>query len=139
MIIIKREQMFLNLNGWNYNWVFKENTKSFTFKCFQKTEVYLVLIQISKMELFVKIVNILMPLTILTKSSILDVWLGSKIATKSFNKSFCKFNSFSFGAIWLNANHKIFLFSGILKRRRSEAVVRRCSVGVLQVWGLQLH
>ena len=98
MIIIKREQIFLNLNGWNYNWVFKENTKSFTFKCFQKTEVYLVLIQISKMELFVKIVNILMPLTILTKSSILDVWLGSKIATKSFNKSFCEFNTLSFSS-----------------------------------------
>ena len=98
MIILKREQMFLNLKGWNYNWVFKENTKSFAFKYFQKTEVYLVPIQISKMKLFVKIDNSLMPLTILTKSSILDVWLGSKIATKSFNKSFCKFNIFSFGS-----------------------------------------
>ena len=36
-----------------------------------------------------------MPLTILTKSSILDVKLGCKIA-KSFNKSFCEFNIFSF-------------------------------------------
>ena len=98
MIILKREQMFLNLKGWNYNWVFKENTKSFAFKYFQKTEVYLVPIQISKMELFVKIVNSLMPLTILTKSSILDVWLASKIVTNSFNKSFCKFNIFGFGS-----------------------------------------
>ena len=97
MIILKREQMFLNLKGWSYNWVFKENTKSFAFKYFQKTEVYLIPIQISKVELFVKMVNSLMPLTILTKSSILDVWLGSKIATKSFNKS-CKFNIFSFGS-----------------------------------------
>ena len=35
--------------------------------------VYLEPIQISKMELFVKIVNSLMPLNILTKNSILDV------------------------------------------------------------------
>ena len=84
--------MFLNLKGWNYNRVFKENTKSFTFEYFQKTEVHLVPIQISKMELILKIVNSLMPLTILTKNSILDVWLGSKIATKS------RFNIFSFGS-----------------------------------------
>ena len=37
-----------------------------------------------------------MLLNILTKSSILDVWLGSKNTTKSFNKSFCKFNFFIF-------------------------------------------
>ena len=67
MIILKGEQVFLNLKGWNYNWVFKEITKSFTFKYFQKTEVYLVPIQISKMEVFVKIVNSLMPLTIFNK------------------------------------------------------------------------
>ena len=50
------------------------------------------------MELFVKIVNTLMPLTILTKKSILDVRLGSKNATKIFNKSFCEFNIFSFSS-----------------------------------------
>ena len=72
--------------------------KIFYFQVFQKTEVYLVPIQISKMELFVKIVTSLMSLTILAKNSNLDVWLGSKIATKSFNKSFCKFNIFSFGS-----------------------------------------
>ena len=58
--------------------------------------MYLEPIQTSKMELFVKIVNSLMPLTILTKSSILDVWLSSKNTTKSFNKSFCEFNIFNF-------------------------------------------
>ena len=63
----------LNLKGWNYNWVFKEITKSFTFQYFQKAEVYLEPNQISKMELFVKIVNSLMPLTVSKKSSILDV------------------------------------------------------------------
>ena len=79
-------------------WVFKEITKSFTFKYFQKTEVYLEPIQRPKMELFVKIVNSLLLLTISTKNSILDVWLGSKNATKSFNKSFCKLNIFSFNS-----------------------------------------
>ena len=128
MIIFKREQMFFNLKGWNYNWVFRENTKSFTFKYFQKTEVYLAPIQISKMELFVEIINSLMPLTILTKSSILDVWLGSKMATKSFHKSFCKFNFLALAAIWLKTDYKIFLFSSIFKRQKPEAVVRRCSV-----------
>ena len=78
----------------NYNWVFKEITKSFTFKYLQMTEVYLEPIQTSKIELFVKTVNSLMPLTILTNCSILDAWLGSKIATKSFNKCFCEFNIF---------------------------------------------
>ena len=48
MIILKLEQMFLN-------YVFKEITKSFTYKYFQKTDVYLEPIQTSKMELFVKI------------------------------------------------------------------------------------
>ena len=56
------------------------------------------LIQRFKMELFVKIVNSLMPLTILTKNTILDVWLCSKNATKSFNKSFCDFNIFNFSS-----------------------------------------
>ena len=37
-----------------------------------------------------------MPLSIFTERSILDVWLGYKNATKSFNKSFCAFNYFSF-------------------------------------------
>ena len=41
---------------------FKEITKSFTFEYFQKTEVYLEPIETSKMKLFVKIVNSLMPL-----------------------------------------------------------------------------
>ena len=48
MIILKLEQMFLN-------YVFKEITKSFTYKYFQKADVYLEPIQTSKMELFVKI------------------------------------------------------------------------------------
>ena len=47
-------------------------SRSFTFKDFQKTEVYLEPIQTSKVELFVKIVSSLMLLTILTKSVILD-------------------------------------------------------------------
>ena len=38
-----------------------------------KRQVYLETIQTSKMELLMKIVNRLMPLTISTKSSILDV------------------------------------------------------------------
>ena len=51
MIILKLEQMFLN-------YVIQRITKSFTFKYFQKTEVYLEPIQTSKMELFVKIVKV---------------------------------------------------------------------------------
>ena len=43
-----------------------------------------------------KIVNSLMLLAILRKSSILDDWPGSKNATKSTKKSFCEFNIFSF-------------------------------------------
>ena len=74
-------------------WVFKEITKSFVFKYFQKTEVYLESSQTSKMDPFVKIVNGLIPSTNLTKSSILHVWLGSKNATKSLNKSTCEFSS----------------------------------------------
>ena len=101
-IILIREQMLLNytfnLKWWNYNWVFKEITRSCTFKYFEKTEVYLEPIEISKMELFVKIINSLMPLTILTKCSIVDVWLGCQNATKSFNTSFCEFNIFSFSS-----------------------------------------
>ena len=87
-----------NLKWWDYNWVFKEITRSCTFKYFQKTEVYLEPIEISKMELFVKIVNSLMPLTILTMCSIVDVWLGCQNSTKSFNTSFCEFNIFSFSS-----------------------------------------
>ena len=64
MIILEREQMFwdytFNLKWWNYNWVFKEITKSFTFKYFQKTEAYLEPIQTSNLKIFVKIVNLLM-------------------------------------------------------------------------------
>ena len=58
---------------------FQRNYKIFYFQVFSKTssifkdKVYLEPIQTSKMELFEKIVNSLMPLTILTKSSILDV------------------------------------------------------------------
>ena len=71
----------------NYNLVFKEITRSFVFKNFQKTaEVYLEPSQTSKMEPFVKMMNGLMPLTMFTKSFILDVPLASKNATKSFNK-----------------------------------------------------
>ena len=82
------------MKWWNYNWVFKEITKSFVFKDFQKTEVYLEPSQTSKMEPFV--INGLMLLTIFTKSSILDVLLGSKNVTNSFNKNFCEFNFFIF-------------------------------------------
>ena len=39
-----------------------------------------------------------MPLTILTKSSIVNVWPGSKNVTKSSNKSFCQFNTFNFSS-----------------------------------------
>ena len=74
-------------------WVFKEITKSFVFKYFQKTEVYLESSQTSKMDPYVKIVNGLIRSTILTESSILHVWQGSKNATKSFNKSSCEFSS----------------------------------------------
>ena len=107
MIILKREQMFLNytfnLKWWNYNWVFRGITKSCTFQYFQKVELYLEPIQVSKMELFVKIVTSLMPWTILTKSSISNAWLGSENTMKSSNKSFCEFNIFlALAAIWLN-------------------------------------
>ena len=70
-------------------------TKCFTFQYFQEVEVYLEPIRVSKMELFVKIVNSLMLLTVLTKNSISDVWSCSKNATKSSNKSFCEFNILS--------------------------------------------
>ena len=65
---------------------------------FPKTELYLEPSLISKMRTFVKIVNGLMLFTIFTKSSILDIWLGSKNATKSYNKSLYEFNFFSFSS-----------------------------------------
>ena len=71
MIILKRDTF--NLKGRHYNWVFKEITKSFVFKYFQKTEVYLEPSQAPKIKPFVKIVNSLRPLTTFTKSSILDI------------------------------------------------------------------
>ena len=77
----------------------QRNWKIFHFEVFlyfQKAEVYLEPIQTSKTEIFVKIVDSLMPLTVFKKSSILDIWLDSKNATKSFNKSFCEFNIFGF-------------------------------------------
>ena len=46
--------------------------------------------QISKMELFVKM---LQPLTIFTKSSILDVWLDSEYVSGNSKKSFTKFKN----------------------------------------------
>ena len=95
MIILKLEQMFLN-------YVIQRITNSFTFKYFQKAEVYLEPIQTSKMELVVKIVNSLMPLTILTKSSILDLCLCSKNATKSFNKASASSTFLALAAVWLN-------------------------------------
>ena len=64
--------------------------------------MYLEPIQTSKTELFVKIINNLMPLTTSTKSSNSYFWSGSKNATKSSNKSFCEFNIFSLAAIWFN-------------------------------------
>ena len=45
-----------------------------------------------------------MPVTILINFSVLDVWLGCKNATKSFNKSFRGFNIFSF------CNHQVKYF-----------------------------
>ena len=42
------------------------------------TEVYSEPCQISKMELYAQIVNGFQPLTIIEKSSILDVWQGSE-------------------------------------------------------------
>ena len=90
-----------NVRRRNYNWVLKEITKSFFFfflKSIFKKQVYLEPSQTSKIEPFVKIVGNFMPLAIFTKSSILDVWLGSKNASTSFSKSFCQFNFFSFSS-----------------------------------------
>ena len=86
-----------NLKWWNHNRVFKEITKPFTFKYFQ-TRGVLETTQTSKNGLLVDIINSLKQLNILTKCSILDVWLDCKNETKSFNKSFCEFNIFSFSS-----------------------------------------
>ena len=104
-----------------------EITKSCTLKYFQKIEVYSEPIQIPKMELFVKLVNSLMPLTILTKCSILGVWLGCKNATKSFNRSLCDFNIFSFSShlfkyFSFRFTLQIFISSNIQKRSSSFVV-----------------
>ena len=81
----------------------------FFFKYFQKTEVYLEPSQISKMELFVKIATDLMLLTIFTKSSIVDVWLGLTLA-----------------AIWLN------IFSYYFINFISSNIQKRSSTFLLQ-------
>ena len=101
MIILKLTDLF-NFIRWNCNWVLEEITKSLIFQYFLKVEVYLEPIQTSKMELFVNIINNLMPLTTSTKSSNSYFWSGSKNTTKSSNKSFCEFNIFSLAAIWFN-------------------------------------
>ena len=62
--------------------------------------------------------SVSMLLTILAKSSILDIWLGSKNATKSFNKSVCEFNIFRFSShlvIYSLLSFYEFLFFPILK------------------------
>ena len=94
---------------------------SYTFKYFQTAEVYLEPIQIFKIELFVKIANSLMLLTILTKSSILDVWLGS---TKSFNKSFFKFNIFKISSDLVKYffPFTLIFISSNIRKRSSEAI-----------------
>ena len=89
-------ELHVQFKGLKLQLSIQRNYKIFYLPVFSKTKVYLGPIQIFKMELFVKIVNSLILLTILTKSSILDVSLGSKNATKSFSKSFCEFNIFSF-------------------------------------------
>ena len=107
MIILKLTDIF-NFIWWNCNWVLEEITKSFIFQYFLKVEVYLEPIQTSKMELFVKIINNLMPLTTSTKSSNSYFWSGSKNATKSSNNSFCEFNIFNLAAIWFNTFFLLF-------------------------------
>ena len=92
--VFEYKRFRFNIKWLNYNWLFKENAISFVFKYFQKTEPS----QTSKMESFVKIVNGLMSIIIFTKNSILDFWLGSKNANKSFNKSLCEFNFFIFSS-----------------------------------------
>ena len=62
----------------------QRNYKINYFPVFPKAKVYLEPIEISKMEYFAILVNSFIPLTVVTKSSILDVWLGPKDATKSF-------------------------------------------------------
>ena len=97
--------------------------------------MYLEPIQTSKMELFLKIVNSLTPLTILTKSSILDVWPGSENATKSSNKSFCVFNIFSFSSrlnTFFPFTLKIFRSSSIWKRFSTSNIQKRFSSFVVQ-------
>ena len=102
MIILKREQMlWITRSIWSDETTIEYSKKLknlFVFNYFQKTEVYFEPSQTSKMKPSVKIVNGLMPWTIFTRSSILYVWLVSKNATKSFNKSFCEFNFFSFSS-----------------------------------------
>ena len=51
----------------------QRNYKIFFFSSIFKKQVYLEPSQTSKIETFVKIANNLMPLTIFTKSSILDI------------------------------------------------------------------
>ena len=84
------------------------------------------------MELFLKIVNSLTPLTILTKSSILDVWPGSENATKSSNKS-CVFNIFSFSSR-LNT-----FFPFTLKIFRSSSIRKRFSTSNIQIIFIQTN
>ena len=70
--------------------------KIFVFNYFQNTEMYLEPSETSEIKPFAKIVNGLMLLTVFRKSSILGTPLGSKNATKSFNKSLWEQNFFSF-------------------------------------------
>ena len=76
MTILKREQMFLNetlILSDEIKIEFSKKLQNLLLSSIFERHVYLEPIQISKMELLVKIVNSLMPLNILTKNSILVV------------------------------------------------------------------
>ena len=78
--------------------VAKAKKVKLTEACIKLLVVFLETSEISKMELFMKIVNSIKPLTIFTKGFILDVWLGSK-HTSLFkidqNKRFYNFFEYS--------------------------------------------
>ena len=80
----------------------QRNYQVYLFSSIFKRQVYLELSQTFKMEPFVKIINDLMLLNILTKSSILDVWLVLKIPLKASIKVSVSLTFLALASIWLN-------------------------------------
>ena len=89
-----KKYKFINRKRYLTTWLLKLK-KLNSHKVFSQLSVaFLEPSELSKMELFVKIVDYIKPLTVFTKGSILDVWLGCKYTFALWK--YLKTNDFAF-------------------------------------------